>query len=239
VDLLVDRSKQERRNILQIVLNESLNTAPKLTQDQLAALALVFLFKYTQNLGAGSHALFGQYLDKHAQPFIATAATSQASYQHMEFTGCGAVGMLTTSLEAVLGQVYQGLFQKGFDVSELASQKITIGSDQRFFNQCFNDPTKLQVRVNNKEFLNRHFDACAIAEGDRTEILKLFDSTKMSDAEIRIKCVEIRPYMADLFDRWTKSPMKVFTLTSVGMAIGHANVKRLVGEFADLSIWIN
>ena len=27
--------------------------------------------------------------------------------------------------------------------------------------------------------------------------------------------------------------------TSVGIAIGHANIKRLVGEFANLSIWIN
>ena len=32
VDLLVDRSKQEQRDILQIVLNESLSTAPKLTE---------------------------------------------------------------------------------------------------------------------------------------------------------------------------------------------------------------
>jgi hypothetical protein len=28
-------------------------------------------------------------------------------------------------------------------------------------------------------------------------------------------------------------------LTSVGISIGHANIKRLVGEFAKLSIWIN
>jgi hypothetical protein len=27
--------------------------------------------------------------------------------------------------------------------------------------------------------------------------------------------------------------------SSVGIAIGHANIKRLVGEFANLSIWIN
>jgi len=33
--------------------------------------------------------------------------------------------------------------------------------------------------------------------------------------------------------------MKKFTLTSLGIAIGHANIKRLIGEFANLSIWIN
>lgn len=41
VDLLVDRSKQDNRDILQIVLNESLIVAPKLTLDQINALSLI------------------------------------------------------------------------------------------------------------------------------------------------------------------------------------------------------
>jgi hypothetical protein len=45
--------------------------------------------------------------------------------------------------------------------------------------------------------------------------------------------------MENVFDTWSDSQMKNFTLTSVGIAIGHANIKRLVGEFANLSIWIN
>ena len=63
VDLLVDRSKQEQRDILQIVLNESLSTAPKLTENQLAVLAMIFLFKHTQHLGVGNHQMFAEYLD--------------------------------------------------------------------------------------------------------------------------------------------------------------------------------
>ena len=48
-----------------------------------------------------------------------------------------------------------------------------------------------------------------------------------------------RPYMASMIDVWENSLMKNFTLTSVGIAIGHANVKKNLGEFTDLSIWIN
>jgi hypothetical protein len=40
VDILVDRTKEPDRSLLQIVLNESLNVAPKLTADQLAAFCL-------------------------------------------------------------------------------------------------------------------------------------------------------------------------------------------------------
>ena len=78
-----------------------------------------------------------------------------------------------------------------------------------------------------------------ITPDDRSKITALFDLGKMNDNEIKDKCIAIRPYLADLFDIWSESAMKNFTLTSVGIAIGHANIKRLVGEFADLSIWIN
>jgi hypothetical protein len=62
---------------------------------------------------------------------------------------------------------------------------------------------------------------------------------KMSDNEIKEKIIAIRPYMAEVFETWTNSSLQTFTLTSVGIAIGHANIKRLIGEFADLAIWIN
>lgn len=239
VDLLVDRSKQKQRDILQIVLNESLNTAPKLTEGQLAALALTFLFKYTQNFGIGNHEMLGDYLDKHAAPFVSKASKGHASYQHMEFTGCGSIGMGQLTLESILGNTYQGQFQKGFDESEIATRNISVGNDIRFFIPCFNQTTKLQVRANSKETLAKNLEAHCIAESDRTQITALFDATKMSEGEIREKCVAIRPYMSDLFVLWSESSMKSFTLTSVGMAIAHANVKRLVGEFANLSKWIN
>ena len=135
VDLLVDRSKQDNRNILQIVLNESLATAPKLTDTQLSCLAITFLFRYTQNHGIGNHAMLGQYFDKHVQPFNGRLVKNNASYQHLEFTGCGSIQMGEITLEDILGQTYQGLFLKGFDSSEIEARGITVGFDPRFFIQ--------------------------------------------------------------------------------------------------------
>jgi len=239
VDLLVDRSKQGDRNILQIVLNESLATAPKLTDSQLSCLSIIFLFRYTQNHGVGNHAMLGQYFDKHVHPFNSRLVKNNASYQHLEFTGCGSIQMGEITLEDIVGQIYQGLFLKGFDSSEIEARGITVGHDPRFFIPCLNDPTKLQVRANNKEALIKYLDSFSIQDNDREKIIALLDHGKMGPQEIRDKCIEIRPYMKEVFDIWSESPMKAFTLTSVGMAIGHANIKRLIGEFADLSIWVN
>ncbi|HTE15050.1 MAG TPA: LPO_1073/Vpar_1526 family protein [Burkholderiales bacterium] len=239
VDLLVDRSKQDQRDILQIVLNESLSTAPKLTDTNLAALAVIFLFKYTQHFGVGNHKTFGEYLDKHLLPFVAKLSKNQAGYQHLEFSGCGSIGISGNSLEGLLGTVYQGQFLKGFDRSEITNRAISCGPDARFFIPCLNDQSKVQVKANSKDILEKYLDAQGVSSEDRAKILELFDLGKMSEREIKEKLIEIRPYMAEVLEIWTNSPMQTFTLTSVGMAIGHANVKRLVGEFASLAIWIN
>lgn len=239
VDLLVDRSKQDQRDILQIVLNESLATAPKLTDTHLAALAVIFLFKYTQNFGIGNHQMFGDYLDKHLLPFVQKLSKNHAGYQHLQFSGCGSIGLSGNSLEGILGTVYQGQFLKGFEQSEIANRAVNVGLDSRFFIPCLNDATKWQVNSNSKENLEKHLDEQGVSSEDRAKILALFDLGKMSEPEIKEKLIAIRPYMAEVLEIWSNSPMQTFTLTSVGMAIGHANIKRLTGEFASLAIWIN
>lgn len=239
VDLLVDRSKQEQRDILQIVLNESLITAPKLTDNHLAVLAVIFLFKYTQSFNVGNHQMFAKYLDEHIAPFASKLVKNIACYQHLEFSGSGAIGLGKISLESILGKTYQGLFLKGFEEKEITDKGISIGLDQRFFMPCLNDSSKLQVCAINKELLDKALEAYAILAEDRVQIQALFNLGKMNDSEIKDKCIEIRPYISNLFETWSESAMKNFTLTSVGIAIGHANIKRLVGEFTNLSIWIN
>lgn len=239
IDLLVDRSKQEQRDIVQIVLNESLSTAPKLTDSHLAVLAIIFLFRYTQNQGVGNHAMLGEYFDKYVLPFSTKLIKNPACYQHLQFTGCGTPIMGTITIEGIIDSTYPGLFLKGFDQSEIENKQISIGHDTNLFMICLNDSEKLQVRANNLEMLDKRFKANDINEDDQVKIRELFQTGKMSHDEIREKCVSIRPYMAPVFELWTESEMKSFSLTSVGMAIGHANIKRLTGEFASLSIWIN
>ena len=200
VDLLVDRSKQEQRNILQIVLNESLSTAPKLTNDQLAALAIIFLFRYTQNFTLGNHQALGEYFDKSVLPFADKLSMSNSCYQHLEYSGCGSIGMGQIMLVAILKQTYQGLFLKGFDAVEAAQGEITIGLlDQRFFIPCLNDPTKLQVKAINKEALEKLLDLHSIGQEERAKIIPLFDQGLMSDEEVINKCITIRPYMEQVW----------------------------------------
>jgi hypothetical protein len=187
----------------------------------------------------GNHEQLGNYFDSHVRPFTEKLVKSNACYQHLEFANCGAIQLSEVSLEQALGQTYPGLFLKGFDPVEVETRGISIGLDDRFFMPCLNDPAKLQVRANNQKRLQNVLDHFSIGPEDSAKIIALLDVNRMGDHEIRQKCISVRPYMEKVFDTWDDSSMNSFTLTSVGMAIGHANIKRLVGEFASLAIWIN
>ncbi|WP_218778480.1 hypothetical protein PWP89_08085 [Stenotrophomonas rhizophila] len=239
VDLLVDRTKYPQRDFVQIVLDESLSTAPKLTEAQLADISVIFLLRFTRNGGLGNYDTFGRHLDQHVQPFVSKLTKSQASFQHLEFSGCGSIAVTEILLEEVFRRTYAGLFVKGFDPQEVVSRGVTLGLDERIFVPSLNDPTKIQVRALTTEQLEATLEQLNIGLEDRARIRGLFEYNAMTPDEIRARCVELRPYMAEVFDFWSNSAAKNFTLTSVGIALAHANIKRLAGEFADLAIWIN
>lgn len=239
VDLLVDRTKQNQRSILQIVLNESMVVAPKLTDVQLSALSIIFVFRYSKSLSIIDDNTLGLFLDKQTLPFVSNLSKNMACYQHLEYTGCASIGISEVKLEKVFNQTYAGLFFKGFEQNEISNFKITIGNDSRIFMQCLNDKTKLQIRALNKDDLEKLLETNNISAEDKQIISSLFKNHKMSESEVKAKCISLRGFMSDIFDVWDNSWMKNTTLTSVGIAIGHGNLKRLIGEFADLSIWIN
>src|SRR5262245_13812868 len=110
VNLLVDRSKQEQRSLLQIVLNESLNTAPKLTEDQLAILSVILFFKNGENDIVGDHEVFTNFLDRFVAPFASKIVKNLAAYRHLSFAGCGIIEHDSSDLESILYRKYQGLF---------------------------------------------------------------------------------------------------------------------------------
>ncbi|MBY0541702.1 MAG: hypothetical protein K2P52_09875 [Campylobacterales bacterium] len=239
VDLMVDRSRQTQRNILQIVLNEALLTAPKLTNNHLASLAIIFILRYVEK-GIFDFNGLGLYFEQHIFPFLPSLKVNDTlCYQHLEFTGCGSIGITVYALESIFSDVFSGLFNHGFDESVISNRSITIGKNSEFFIPCLNDVTKLQVNAQNLKALKNLFDIFKISSNDRNQIEWLFENNKFSAQEVKDKCISIRPYMQQLFDIWSSSPMQNVTLTSVGIAIGHANIQRHVGKFADLSLWIN
>lgn len=239
VDLLVDRSKHENRSILQIVLNESLSVAPKLTVDQLAALSVIFIFRYTINHGVNSLDSLGAYLDRYVQPFEGLLNKKAACFQHLEYSGCGTIGIGSIDIAEVFRKNYPGLFSKGFTRDIPVVRGVSVGPESPIFTRSLHDPERIQINAMNEDVLRHEAGKLGLGSVDIDKLAALATESLMNQKQVKDYLVSARPYMASIIEVWENSLIKNFTLTSVGIAIGHANVKKNVGEFTDLSIWIN
>lgn len=108
VDILVDRTKETTRNVRQLALNESLEVAAKLTGDQFATLSILWLLKYTRNYSIVSRDSLHEYIDTYLAPHVPLLRTSLATFQHLEYAGCGSIGIGQISIEAIFRKTYGG-----------------------------------------------------------------------------------------------------------------------------------
>lgn len=88
IDILLKRVDEDSQSLKKIVLNESLEILPKLTNEQLDILTIVFLIHETQNHTVADRLTFKSYLEEYFSPFIDQLTTNNSVYKHLEYTGC-------------------------------------------------------------------------------------------------------------------------------------------------------
>ncbi len=241
VDLLVDRTRAVERNILQISLTEALEVAAKLTPDQYAALSLIWLMRYTMNSGITNRESLRSYITKNIAPLVPSIKTGIATFQHLEYAGCGNLGVSAVTLEQVFRSNYSGLFCKGFTEDQLSSAfGETIPSEVRsLVIPCLNDSQLLQINMLNENDFKAKADVLGLDDIVRQKLRSL-NGVLFNDDELRSYLIESHEIMDTLFEMWSNSGLRQMTLTTVGVTIAHANCRRILGESpADLSIWIN
>lgn len=101
-----------------------------------------------------------------------------------------------------------------------------------------NDPSKSQLKAINKEVFVKAAQTSGLEEGQLTNVWNMFEST-MWGGEDFLKNMEPHvPEIRKLVETWEKSGLARLTLTTVGIAIGYANLVRVGRLEADLGIWI-
>jgi hypothetical protein len=239
IELFIDRVQQPQRSMQQIVLDEALRIAPKLTARQIGTLTVVFLFRYFQHSEIGSHAMLAEFFDSHVQPFTRQLAPTVADYQHLQFSGCGSLNAEPAAIETIIADVYLPLFVPGVTIDDIEVRQMLIDkADRRFFMPALNDPNRWQVRARNQAELDRLCNMHRINNRDRASLSALLNHAKASSLEVAKRCVELRPYMAQLFDTWNNTDLKRVALTNIGIAIARANVQWQIGTFPQLNAWI-
>lgn len=246
VDILVDRAKNNERTLMQIVLNESLSVVPKLTIEQFDALSLIFLIKYTKYLDMRNIGILSAYINRYYVPFMDNLTKEPSCYQHLEYTGCGSISIGQAHIERIFLDRYSGLFCRGFKKDEFLAQIISgetfssaeIKALEVLFVPCLHNSNLYQLNAKDNEDLERQYISLGINKENINKIKNIYSKYLMSEHEVKEFLRKVHPCMDKLFDYWDNSYMKNMILTSVGIAIAHANIRRKINENFDLSIWI-
>jgi hypothetical protein len=240
VELLVERSREEDQNLAQVILNEALEIVPRLTREQLAALTISFILKCTANYNVQSLPTFFDMLDKLVAPFVEKGKLSSASFSHLAFTGCGQIERLSAlDLTNVFLQSYPGIWQAGFRPDDPILKQLSPETRLVVLRPSNHSAGMLEVfdAGGPKGKIVREQMIRNVA--DKAVVEQLLTRRQLSPDEIKKTCLAARPYMKALYDLWDTTDMKNFNISSVGMAIAHANIVRDIPNFGSLSIWVN
>lgn len=238
IDLIAERAKHPKRTRLSLSLNDAVERSPLLTENELAELAMIFALRYTRIAVSNFEALV-DYLKTLSLAFVKDISKSTSSYDYLAAHSCADVSLLTgMGLFDVLKANYGGLITKGAPRESFAA---VIGEEMSLNThlviKSLHDPNNVQANAVAKEIYAERLATFGLA--DKTEQLwNLQVQGFLSQDELIEKATGIYPDVQTLFQAWDGTPMKSTTLTSVGLTIGFANLKRVCGFDADLAIWI-
>lgn len=238
VDILVDRTTQNERTLKQIVLDESLLIVPKLTLEQFDILSIVYLLKYTRNHAVTNPDMLFAYIVKYISPFIPCLTKERSCYQHLEYTGCASVSISSNKIENLLRETYKGLFCKGFTKDKFDSILDSSQVRSKLLIPCFHNNELWQFIATHDDKLEKFALDAGVTPEDVKRLKTLFNSNLMSEIEVKLYLTDLHPGMGKLFDFWDNSLMKHMSLTSVGIAIAIANIRKKIGDKIGLGIWI-
>lgn len=228
VSLLVDRARENKRNLRQIALEEAITVIPKLTEKQVDILTLNTLVNDHYFVARSLPAL-KDYLSTVAR-FKAMIRFMSPDIRHLEFAGCAKLTSPTRikSLDAKLKESFPGLFPKGFTREAFAA---AVPQSERFESLLVQMESTDLVRLNaiSAEDINSFFQAHGIGNEEKKFLFDLLRSTSMDFKEVQQILIEMEPSLDFLFSFDNRDIFNL-ELTPVGVAIATANFARKIGH---------
>ena len=224
--MLMQRMRANDRSMEQIVLDEAIEILPKLTQDIINILTLVFSAVYLHH-DINSLDTFKNFINNQLMIFY-PGRTSNSMYTHLQYTGCStflAEGATYKPFPSIIMNRYGGLFNKGF-TKELLEQTIPVDYDHiaQIVTTCQQNATLLQFNAINDSVLEEVIKEHNL-EQHLQKILQLNRQHQMTDDEIANYLCSINQKMKRFIEEWKgeRSPLKTIAPTSVGYAIAILN----------------
>jgi hypothetical protein len=241
LDLLIQRIDSEERSLKQIVLDEAITIIPKLTQDQINLLSLIFSAVYLNHTDIDDIPSLLNYLDNKLLNFYPKETISYSFFSHLQFTGCCTIlseGSTYKPFEQILKSRNTAFFVKGFTEEEF---KIEFGENSEklrpLLMRCFQNPIALQFNsLNDNVFKFKKKQLNLGALGDKAMAFR--KKHLLSDLEVSNFLISKNIIQEKFLKEWKESNFKTMKPTSVGFAIAILNYNRITGNNIHLDTFI-
>lgn len=251
VDILIDKSGAEPRGFKGVVLSEALQVAGKLTADQVNFLTAMVILTRTivHNLDTAEGVF--QILDDRCRPLYGKIPSTYAALRYMSYTGVGNIegASLLMGVPKIASNViktYDSVFTNGFSIDELpeelkpiVGQRGIVPVDPRY--EAGDD--RYRFRATSAQTLDMLKRDGGLNEPFRThldEMKKLINNRRLPVEKFMTVVEADKPELAQFIHDLDKVGAATFTLSTVGVAVGQANWRRLQPQTAPaVDIYLN
>ena len=237
VDLLVDRVQEDERNLRSLALNEAITAASKLTEQQRCAVGVVFLHRYTRvPIIAPAAEVLEKRLRENLLNLPPATGIRDVDLQHIEYVGAGTVSMRQLGFGEILLHAQTSAFTRGFAEDEVPPALRNSDEYGRLVQTSFRDSQRLQLRAPADQDVDELLPNITDPEL-RSAVDTVRSLGRLTAEEVTAEVREFSPQASALANVWDSTTLKNLTLTSVGIALGHAYWRRFGGS-APLSAWL-
>lgn len=231
-DLLVKKLRTDVYSLTNTILSEAIATIGKLTVNQLRIISLSFSCTWMTLREKPSLNAFSAFLNKYVMPFLAGTA-SNIDFAHIEYCGCGTIGIGQTVLQDHWRRNFPWLFVRSFGEDELSTLSKVAADAIRTYAVCENG--KYRFLLPGQAEIVKILKDNGIVQSAIDEVLSLHQR--------HIGDIIIPEDGSDMIERirrtWEASTIKNMHLTSVGVAIAITYISSVVKERLDHNIWLS
>ncbi|WP_409074271.1 LPO_1073/Vpar_1526 family protein [Micromonospora chalcea] len=237
VEVLVERANEIGKSLRRIVLDEALLTIPKITTAQMETLSLCFYLKQVAHSGfSHSHDSALEALHQMLRICVAPfqdAAISLKELRHLQYAGCISISAGSSTVGETYARTYPGLFCNPINphsVKDVLRPAFIPHPEHR---------ASLRIPVVKREDLDPYLEGKGMIE-HRSDIESILSANSMPHNLVLDKLCEAGGAVETVLRKWEADPrnMSYVELTSVGTAIGHANLVRATAFSTPLEVWI-
>lgn len=241
-DLVAQRSKIAERSRLSLTLNDAIAKVGSIPDSDLSALSMIFTFQNVQNNGLMNIQQLAEFLSRVCLPLLDNISTSESAANYLAAHGClippSGIAVQTDAL-GILSQRYGDIITKGVSEADLRDkfadydhllQKGLIvdspyGNGQKVF--AVSGPqleTVLSQVGIYGEYSERYKEVSSGSQPSGDEFQRVMNA--------------YLPRISEIMATYNKPTIKNSRLTSIGIALAHANLAKGPLRDVDLSIWI-